>query len=113
MNEETQKLLQQLAEKLGTTVEHLWQVLIAQARVEAITHSIIFASLFVVIVALWAFLISKEFKDDDGDVVVVVCGFLAGGTLLYFLILCLEITNIVTGFYNPEYFALKQVLRQL
>jgi hypothetical protein len=37
---ELTKLLEQLAEKLGTTVEHLWKVLLQQAEVEKILCSV-------------------------------------------------------------------------
>lgn len=36
MNEGTERLLTQLAEKLGTTTEYLWAVLLKQAPIDAI-----------------------------------------------------------------------------
>lgn len=41
MNEQTTKLIEQLATKLGTTVEYLYNVLIQQARVEIITFFVV------------------------------------------------------------------------
>ena len=35
MNDQTLQLLKQLADKLGTTAEHLWAVLVKQAGIEA------------------------------------------------------------------------------
>lgn len=35
MNEQTVKLVEQLAQKLGTTTEYLWNVLIKQAPISA------------------------------------------------------------------------------
>jgi hypothetical protein len=113
MNKETRELLEQLAAKLGTTVDHLWQVLIAQARVEAISECIIFGVIFLLLIPAWivSFKCYKKNKDDfDSGVIFMPVGAV---TLFFLIVLCMSFTGIITGFYNPEYFALKEILRHL
>ena len=38
MNDQTAKLIEQLAQKLGTTTEYLWSVLIKQAPIDALSR---------------------------------------------------------------------------
>lgn len=40
MNEETSKLIRELADKLGTTAEHLWSVLVKQAPISSATDCV-------------------------------------------------------------------------
>lgn len=117
-------LLDTLAQKLGTTAEHLWVVLCRQAPVSA------GAELFMILLmaALAATMINramaynkklatlrressyKGIVDDQA----LALGLLVGAsiiTTLATLVTCAVCcTDIAAGFFNPEYWALDKVL---
>lgn len=104
-------LLRDLAVKVGTTTEHLWGVLLKQAYIDAWVCLIV----AVVIVVLHSGLIAGGVLDlrakhwNVGHSPVFVPS-------LILLILTLPIVSILllevfTGFYNPEYFALRLIIR--
>lgn len=115
MNEATTKLLEQLAAKFGTTVERLWSVLLQQATVEA-WYSSAWIALMVSILILWSRVNLRWYRavnwNDDSCatvcVISVVINVLWGGATV---IVCVCLShNLFTGFLNPEYWALKQLL---
>ena len=122
MNDNTQKFLEQLAAKLGTTTEYLWGVLLKQAHISA-TISLI-QTLFVILFGIALYNVHKRLlkKDDEkarysetayekyeeGAVIPMIIG------LIIFIILCILcfccIDNIINGYFNPEYWALDKVI---
>jgi hypothetical protein len=124
MDELTQ-LLQQLAGQLGTTVEFLWVVMVRQARVEAIEAVI---ALFVICVlwylmykfAMWTIpVIKRDWNSFDNFDFSRAMGLFAI-VILFSIVLCIltiaefiNISNLPTMLFNPEYWALKQILSQI
>ncbi len=119
MNEQATKLIEQLAQKLGTTAEYLWAVLLKQAPVSAMIDLV-----YLVIVAIMGVGLYKlhkyctketgEYKEsiyeDKGELVKPAMVILAIVWGIFFIICFFSIGNIVNGFFNPEYWALKEVL---
>lgn len=114
MNQETLKALTELSNKLGTTAEYLWSVLVKQAPISG------FISLFEVAATLAAiyflFVVVKQkvatYKDvgriDDHSfalwfIFCVAC-------VWAFFIVCLGIGDAITAFVNPEYWALSKII---
>jgi len=124
MNDTTTRLIQSLADKLGTTAEKLWSVLIAQAPIDAtisLFQIFIFGVLWVVMYKL-----NKKFHqpipDDNyndnlydkygpaiGIPMILGVMVLSALTLVGFFYLDM----IFAGFFNPEYWALRTVLSSL
>lgn len=121
MNKETQELLQKLAEKLGTTVEYLWQVLLKQAQIDAFTTLFQFA--LIALFGITLYRLHKKFlkpisddrysdnlysKYDEG----IICPMFIGAIVFAILAICafFSITDMVNGFLNPEYWALQRIL---
>lgn len=110
----------ELAAKLGTTSEYLWAVLVRQARVEAmlsvaaiaIMVSLFLASLFMVRWS-WKWAHREEHGYEAEAAIVASC--IASGVILVVMMVggfdCLS--TAVTGFNNPEYWALNRVLEVL
>jgi len=98
-----------LATKLGTTVEQMYSVMIMQAKVEAIT-SIIWLSFLLLVSLIFFFISYKNFEKDDEFS--FGC-FAAGAVAMIFFttVFALDIKTIVTGFVNPEYYVIQQLLR--
>lgn len=111
MNEQTQKLIEQLASKLGVTVEHLWGVLIHQAPIS----SGIWALEVVLGIITGGVMLKKSITllkqdDEDGLAIGLVCG---GVVLVLFAVIFMAVYSdqIMAGFFNPEYWALRQILK--
>jgi hypothetical protein len=114
MNEQTQQLIEKLATKLGATAEHLWGVLVRQAPISSATAAI--AICIYAAVMVWGYRLVREKTKDEGDWN-DHCGSIAlpwiiwsVGMLFLVIVLCSSLSNIVAGFVNPEYWALKEIL---
>ena len=115
MNKETQELIERLSEKLGTTADHLWGVLIKQAPIQAIIDGITMAALIVLsILALKLFKDKyKKLWDTDAEPLVIVAGlFTAMLVVATIIIVCTTFDTTVTAVFNPEYWALKQIIHK-
>lgn len=107
MNESTEILIRELAEKLGTTAEHLWGVMVAQALVNASITAIIITALMIAT----GFFYKKLPKfDDDNGITIFLWGAWGWLAVISFISFMVEVPMIVTGFLNPEFWALKQLL---
>ena len=117
MNEQTDKLIRDLAEKLGTTTEHLWRVLVKQAPISAITKLgllvVVAIGILGLVKAFW-FSFQKFKKADYGCEegwvgCCVACVVLIIAGLVFTLMALTDLDLILAGFFNPEYWAFKQI----
>jgi len=107
MNELT-PLLEQLAIKFNTTAEHLWGVMVVQAPINATVHlglfSIFYCCFFI------AIKIARKKWDGWSNDQHISFYLIAG---LSSLILAIGVAHdaelIITGYLNPEYWALMQI----
>ena len=113
MDDKTAMLLQGLANKLGTTSEYLWGVLLKQAPVYAainVAEMIATALIAYAYYRSWAWA-KGLVKDYDTEAFGFIYLSLVG---VFVLVLALasffSVGNIVTALMNPEYWAFKQVL---
>lgn len=113
MDENTAKLLSQLADKLGTTSEYLWTVLVRQAPISGAVDVLQYA---LIAIAVWLYIkglprAHARFEAFDTE---LSGGFyiFGGGFILVTLVLVafFAVGNTVTAFVNPEYWALQHVL---
>lgn len=121
MNKETLDLLQKLADRLGTTVDHLWSILIKQAPISGLTSLI--EVVVLIIIVLWGFSFvkkkttegpcdkdgSRDFADWDDEgagFAWILWGLFTIGSIVFIFN---EVSGIVCAFFNPEYWAFKQV----
>ena len=116
--EELTPLLEKLAEKLGTTTEYLWGVLLKQAPIIAATELV-----YLVLVILGGIVLYKIHKrlskKVDGnnsiyykaDELVIAPMVIAAIIWVILFIMCFfSIGTIITGFFNPEYWALDEIM---
>lgn len=120
MNEQTTKLIEQLAQQLGTTTQYLWAVLTKQAPIDSAVTLLQF--ILIGIFGYTIFRIHKKLsltKEYDGY---TQTGYSHYGELAYIpmlfamiifsiVVLCafFAIPGVFYGFLNPEYWALQQV----
>lgn len=123
MNNETTKLIESLANKLGTTTEYLWSILLRQAPVSAFIDLVQYA-----IIILYVYLIYKKhqqlsvvkewkggYREESGYSFYEEGAFipmLIGSIIAVILVISMffSIPDTINGFINPEYWALKKIL---
>jgi len=115
MNNETSKLIEQLAQKLGTTTEYLWSILLKQAPVSATI--ILIQILIIAIVGFFIYRFHKHLSNDDNEmsyynsegleifmtVIGIVWVLLAFSSLFF-------IPRVIYGYFNPEFWALNYII---
>lgn len=122
--ENLNKLLEQLAIKLGTTAQYLWGVLVRQAAIDATIDLIL-----LVISVIFLFILHKlhirfsQKKQINGHnentyerlegMAILPMVLSAIFILFMFFIQLFSIGNIISGYFNPEYWALHKILEQL
>jgi hypothetical protein len=115
MNENTEKLIRELAEKLGTTTEHIWSVLVAQAPISSSINLAILIGFAVAVYASYKQVARKaisggEWDDNCGSMIFPWIAWVAFAFLAIF-VACCSIEDIAAGLLNPEYWALKQIIK--
>ena len=111
-------LLEKLAEKLGTTTEYLWGVLLKQAPITAAIELMYLVLVILGGLALYKIhrRLSKEVEGKNSlyyDLEAVAAVPMGIATLIWsviFIICFFSIGTIVTGFFNPEYWALNEIM---
>ena len=122
-SKELQGILKVLADQFGTTVNHLWNVLVKQQMIDSITTISIIAIVGIicilsVIVFIWY---TRKYANElvDGCESVLWIPATISGTIaivtgiLFVTAIPVCFTDIVTGFINPEYGALMDILEKL
>ena len=118
MNEKTEQMLQSLAEKLGVTIDHLWGVLITQARYDIITSVLQMAVMFAFI--YWTIKLHIKFSKEtekersiyyEKEEFVVLPMMFAGIACVVMLIFFLfGFNDLIASIFNPEFWALKRIM---
>ena len=114
--------LQQLAAKLGTTVEMLWGVLLKQAPIAA-TINLIGCIAFTGLTVFITYFVKRrttkpprteddsyphaDWEDEGAFIAWVVTAGLIIATVVF---VGVNAQNIVAGFFNPQYWALTQIM---
>jgi len=110
------QLLENLANKLGTTTEYLWGIMIKQAYISGVT-SLVWLVIALIGTFFWFQGLNyvrknwKELYDDESVVWWVMC--LVVGIIIISLIFIENDSNFVTALLNPEYWALEKVLETI
>ena len=113
---EINPLLEKLAGQLGTTVGYLWEVLIRQAPINSLINIFQYFILFIITWLGWK-IFKKVYKiaDNEGwDEVWLLIPIPIGVVICVVWMFCfLSLTSTINGFFNPEYWALKQILETI
>ncbi len=115
MDDKTAELIKQLADKLGTTAEHLWGVLIKQAPIST-TINFVFCVGFSLLLIWWVRFMHKKITvkkegeyraewDMDDAIFPIIFTIFAAGILAPLLVI--SVKGFVTAWVNPEYWALR------
>jgi hypothetical protein len=108
----TKDVLQQLAEKLGTTADKAWPILVKQQIIESCC--ITGGSLLVCLGLFLLFKKAKEVEEKKEYCEDKVFTWFSGGFLLVAVFVTLITSLIlVNTLFNPEYFAMKEAISLL
>lgn len=110
MNDATDKLLRDLAEKLGTTIDHLWAVMVRGAIVEG-WIALIFAILSLGGIVAAGFLLRSAFQEEEEPVGLAKGGIAAALLVALGVVFPINLYNAIFYLGSPEYAALKLLLR--
>lgn len=123
MDEKFQQLIEVLAAKLGTTAEHLWGVLVRQAPISGAVD-LVLCIVIAVVTAWWVALVKRKTTcppetescryptaewRGEGAFLAWFTAVIAG--VLAMVCIIGSAQGIVAAFANPEYWALKQLVR--
>jgi len=108
--EEILKRLDAIGNRLGVATEQIWSVLVRQALVESIAKTCFFGG-WILVAIFWTRHNLKllNLKTPITDYFVFCCaanGVLVVGTLIGLLF---ETMNVISGYINPEFWALQYV----
>lgn len=110
MDKEAYVLIDKLAEKLGTTAEYLFEITVNQALISGLADlifSFVFAGL-----AFFLIRVIKKLHGDCEDKSFEVF-LLSVGCVVSLILFVAGINSMMTAFLNPEYWAFKDILKQL
>jgi len=117
MDQKTLEALQALAAKLGTTAEYLWTVLVRQARLSLIADLILIGCLTVALAAIFRQmrLLRARFTEMMQRNQDPMIEYFAAFGLWLLIVACVGIglsliPDLMTKIFNPEYWALQQIL---
>ena len=107
-------LLEQLAEKFGTTVEHLWEVMITQASI-FVSFSVVFFFITAIVITIMIFYSvwfhRIETYDSDVHEILLIVGWMISFVLIILCVIFLY--DVITAIKNPEYWALERLMKFL
>ena len=110
MNDQTAALLQALADKFGTTAEHLWGVLVQQASLLGVLAAAQAAMLFGALsVSIWV--VRKYWAQSDTESRFLMVGLLCFFGFIMVMAGMEQLYTAISAFGNPEYTALKFILK--
>jgi hypothetical protein len=123
MDDKTLQALTALSTKLGTTVEYLWGVLLRQAPITGAIELVLMCVLVTTSLFLIQFVRRKTTKPaktnenpypkadwpDEGGVFAWMAAILFA--FITALIVFFDLSNVVSALINPEYWALRQILK--
>ena len=124
MNEQTIKLLEGLADKLGTTTEYLWVTMVNQAHISAM-NDILMCSIFIFFIGFGWWFINKQrsrkgnislfeiWGNDDHEGLQYIIVIHGAFTALTSICIFGAIGDIITKLSNPEYWALMRILEKI
>lgn len=123
MDDKTTKLIEKLSAQLGTTAEHLWGVLVHQAPLTGAFDLVIIVIMVLCAVYLVRLVKRKTKKYDNNNQYIgaewdnEVAAFTWFGTIVYLIITMIVVSSlgkeIIAAFFNPEYWALTQILKKI
>jgi hypothetical protein len=120
MNNQLQKVLSELAAKFGTSVEHLWTVMVYQAKISVVVD--LFQYLIIAIIGVGLVVAHRKLAKvipgnrssnnsyEEYDPAIPIMCVLAIAWIIFAAIAFFSVGDTLTAAFNPQYWALKQIL---
>ncbi len=110
MNEKTEVLLRELAEKFGTTTEYLWEILVRQAPISGTIGIISHIAIVCALLFFFFFLPRSGIKETDECLYALLWVAGACAAIIFSVGILCDLPSHIIAIVNPEYWALKQIL---
>ena len=110
MDDKTLMALTALANKLGTTAEYLWGVLVRQAPISAVTDIFTIAAMVIALFFLARFFVRRPPDEDFGLFFAWLFVGVFGVVIVIAAVSSIEMA--IAGIFNPEYWALMKIMRR-
>ncbi|MCB9500268.1 MAG: hypothetical protein H6690_03355 [Erysipelotrichaceae bacterium] len=117
--EKLTELLEKLSSELGTTTEYLWGVLIKQAQVEIYQYFVLLAlTVLGIILTVMLLKTTQKYWDEYSAPAIAWINLGLGisiglATFVGILNALFSVKSLLSAIYNPEYWALTQILEKL
>lgn len=103
-----QKGIDTAGEKLGVGVPHLWEILIRQQYINAVSCSVVWLVLFCINVGGWVIGFKLSKHEEEASAYIIFGSFIFSMILLLFFIFGLG--EVIGMLFNPEYYAILKVV---
>ena len=105
MNEESIKLIESLAAKLGITTQLLWETTVRQAHVSAMNSIAVFLVFLFFIIASFVYL--RRVNNKDLRHAMTFFWFIF--SFFFFIVAATSAEETAAAFFNPEFWAIKKI----
>ncbi len=108
MTQQIEQLMDALSARFGATGVHIWEVFVRQQIIEA-TMSIVWVVFFALAVLIWWKMLVKriDWDEEAQGVPTVIIGIVV---IVLFIINLLVAMFSMPAFWNPEFYALQELL---
>jgi len=107
--QDAKKALSQIGKALAVGGEHVYKVLVKQQVVRSITWTIVSTGFFILVLITWAPWWWFN-KDKFNEYMNEMFGLPMIASIVFIIVFCFSVNTIVSGFVNPEYGAIKEIL---
>lgn len=111
MNADLVELIDKLAQNSNATSERIWEVLLQQAAINAVTYSLMLITLLLCFRFVLSCVRCKVRVTGDQTIVLLIWSVMGVATIITLLFVFVLVPAIATAIMNPEYWALQQILK--
>ena len=116
MYEKVKEIIETMSNELGIPEQFLWDTLVQQQKIDAITNLMLLPILIGLIILVKNFYDKINYDEDIFNISpfkITLFTFTLLATIFAFLLFTSSFNSIVTGLINPEYGAIQDILDKL
>lgn len=104
-----------LGAALKVGAEHVYEVMVKQQIVNSIVYLVIFIITCILVYFFFKMLKTKDLGEhfDDFDGICIGTMLLGTASLIFTVFTLVQLNEMITGFVNPEYGAIKEILEKI
>jgi hypothetical protein len=106
---DVKQALDGMADALKVGAEHVYTVIVRQQLVDSITYLLSYVVIIGISLALYKKGCAIQSKDDDDERLIPLYMFSGVFAIIFVALFAVTISDVVTGFFNPEYGAIMEI----